>query len=260
MTTLRANGAPEATDELYSLAWGIDFRANSYSVCNVNGVRFHTSQREIRRTTQNSGLVVDSEHNNTPMQFYGTLCDVIELEYTMGYRVVLFKCDWFDLNPRRNRIRKDYTLTCIDVSNFWYKDQPFIFALQAQQVFYVNDHSFGSNWKVVQKMQHRHIWDVPEVEDPEELENDNTHNTSNEAYQQSGESTLITTIEANDIEENQLQRDDDETETVDIDLVVTDDFIDDEEEEDDTLFDYTDDLPDEEEMVVMNDDDTDIED
>ncbi|XP_026380826.1 uncharacterized protein LOC113275507 [Papaver somniferum] len=89
MTTLWAKKSPEATQELYSLAWGFDFRANSYSVCNVNGVRFHTSQREVRRTTQNSGLVVDSEHDGSAMEFYGTVSDVIELEYTLGSRCVI---------------------------------------------------------------------------------------------------------------------------------------------------------------------------
>ncbi|XP_026380845.1 glutamic acid-rich protein-like [Papaver somniferum] len=97
------------------------------------------------------------------------------------------------------------------------------------------------------------------VEDSEELENDDLHTDVSEAYQ-SGESTLLTTVEADDIQENQLQRDDDgEYETIDVDFVITDGSIDDEEEEDDTLFDYTDDLPDEEEVVV-NDEDTDIED
>ena len=43
-----------------------------------------------------------------------------------------------------------------------YKNDPFILATQAQQVFYLDDYKNGHNWKVVQKVNHRHMWDVPE--------------------------------------------------------------------------------------------------
>lgn len=44
----------------------------------------------------------------------------------------------------------------------------FIFAIQAQQVFYLNDTKYGSNWKVVQVVQNKWIWDVPtKLEDVE---------------------------------------------------------------------------------------------
>ena len=38
---------------------------------------------------------------------------------------------------------------------------------QAHQVFYLNDQKNDSNWKVVQVVQNRRIWDVPEVDDVE---------------------------------------------------------------------------------------------
>ncbi|KAI3917786.1 hypothetical protein MKW92_053921, partial [Papaver armeniacum] len=78
MFDLRSLNSPKATDELYSLALGFELRANSYSACNLNGVWYHTKQREARRTTQNSGLVVDSVFEGKEIEFYGTLCDVIE--------------------------------------------------------------------------------------------------------------------------------------------------------------------------------------
>ncbi|KAK9187691.1 hypothetical protein WN944_019089 [Citrus x changshan-huyou] len=50
----------------------------------------------------------------------------------------------------------------------WYKNDLFVLAIQAQQVFYVDDYKLRSNWKVVNKIQHRHVWDVPEIDKIEE--------------------------------------------------------------------------------------------
>ncbi|XP_028082248.1 uncharacterized protein LOC114283584 [Camellia sinensis] len=59
---LRNQGSPEATDELWSLANGPSAIVNTYSRCISNGVRFHTIDRDNCRKTQNSGLVVEGEH------------------------------------------------------------------------------------------------------------------------------------------------------------------------------------------------------
>ncbi|KAA0066712.1 CACTA en-spm transposon protein [Cucumis melo var. makuwa] len=45
--------------------------------------------------------------------------------------------------------------------------EPVIFTTQAHQVFNVHDPKNGSNWKVVQVVQNKRIWDVSEVEDVE---------------------------------------------------------------------------------------------
>ncbi|TYK11925.1 uncharacterized protein E5676_scaffold177G00930 [Cucumis melo var. makuwa] len=55
------------------------------------------------------------------------------------------------------------------MSSFWYVEEPIILATQAHQVFYLDDSKNGSNWKVVQVVQNKRIWDVPEVDD---FEND----------------------------------------------------------------------------------------
>jgi len=38
---------------------------------------------------------------------------------------------------------------------------------QVQQVFYVHNTKLGANWRVVEKFQHRRIWDVPKVDVPQ---------------------------------------------------------------------------------------------
>ena len=42
-----------------------------------------------------------------------------------------------------------------------------ILATQAYQVFYLEDPKNGTNWKIVQVVQNKHVWDVPEGEDIE---------------------------------------------------------------------------------------------
>ncbi|KAA0041610.1 CACTA en-spm transposon protein [Cucumis melo var. makuwa] len=51
------------------------------------------------------------------------------------------------------------------MSRFWYSKEIIILATQAHQVFYVDNPKNGNNWKVVQVIQNKRIWDVPEVED-----------------------------------------------------------------------------------------------
>ncbi|XP_026448702.1 uncharacterized protein LOC113348969 [Papaver somniferum] len=249
------------SDELHSLAQGVESRAKSFSACIYNGVRFHTKQRELRRTTQNSGLVVDGEHNSKPIEFFGSLQDVIELDFLYGYRVVLFKCDWFDVTPGNTRIRKDYSLTCINTNRIWYKSDPFVLASQSQQVFYLDDYKHGANWKVVQKMHHRHIWDVPEM-DINEVQPE-TETTIDEAYHHNKEAPLLlSAVREDDNEATVLYRDVDvELKIIDADLVLAEDVIDDdedEEEEDETLFNYNNDVA-EPEDIVPEEDDSDLE-
>lgn len=55
----------------------------------------------------------------------------------------------------------------INTSHFWFVNDPCIFAIHSKQIFYINDPKFGSNRKVVQIVQNKHIWDVPKVEDLE---------------------------------------------------------------------------------------------
>ena len=161
MKALRVKQSPEVTDELYSLACGPDNRVHTYMGCIVNGVLFHTKDRDDRRITQNSGICVSGDHDGEEIDFYGVLSNVVVLNYVLGYKVILFKCTWFDTNQNKKRIKHDYNFTTIQVTSTWYDNDPFILATQAQQVFYLDDYKNGHNWKVVQKVNHRHMWDVP---------------------------------------------------------------------------------------------------
>ena len=104
MKRLRNMKSSEATDELYALACDPDFCVRTYSGCIVNGIRFHTKDQEARRQTQNSGVLVEGEHDGEIIDFFEILTNIIELEYLFRYRILIFKCKWFDTDKKKKRI------------------------------------------------------------------------------------------------------------------------------------------------------------
>ncbi|KAF2319806.1 hypothetical protein GH714_019152 [Hevea brasiliensis] len=94
-------GSLESTNHLYVLGLGPDMRVAKYSGIIVNGIRFHTIERDKYRHTQNSGIVVKGEHNSEEIDFYGELTDIIELEYCHGNCVYVFKCNWWNIDDKR---------------------------------------------------------------------------------------------------------------------------------------------------------------
>ncbi|KAH7846709.1 hypothetical protein Vadar_017271 [Vaccinium darrowii] len=177
MNELRKQRSPEANDELWSLANGPDPVINTYSGCISNGVRFHNIERDDRHTSQNSGVAVEGGHEGQTIDYCGRLIKVWEMTYMFGHRVVLFQCEWFNSGSDRT-FRVDTHCTSIDVRSRWYIDDPFVFASQVQQVYYIADTKLGDNWKVVERIQRRGIWNVPEMDSLE------TNSTLNEVFQQ----------------------------------------------------------------------------
>ncbi|XP_028103364.1 uncharacterized protein LOC114302527 [Camellia sinensis] len=163
MNELRSQVSPEATDDMWSLANGPRGLVNTHSGCICNGVRYHTIDCDNRRKSQNCGLVVEGEHQGQLIHFYGHLCRVWELNYLFRRRIVLFQCEWFNTGSSRT-MRVEPHFTTVDITSRWYKDDSFILPSQVEQVFYVNDTKLGTNWRVVEKFQHRRIWDVPEMD------------------------------------------------------------------------------------------------
>ncbi|XP_042946556.1 uncharacterized protein LOC122279792 [Carya illinoinensis] len=146
----------------------------------MNGTTFHTKQREEHRLTQNSGVLVPGDHQGRPIDFYEVVMDIIELNYLGWHHVYLFKCDWFDVCDMRRGVHVGNHFTSLDSTRKCYKDDPFVLACQASQVFYLKDTSLGRNWLVVQKVTSRNVYDIPSTtvgdDDDDELPKD-------EAYQ-----------------------------------------------------------------------------
>ncbi|XP_071735655.1 uncharacterized protein [Rutidosis leptorrhynchoides] len=149
--------------EIRILSHGPSHSVNQYSGCMVNGYRFHTQSREKNMKTQNSGVIVQGCHKTNIIDFYGILQEVLELEYLGdNKRVLVFKCDWFKIDDRNGlQVDKESRATSINTSRKWYRDQPYILASQAKQVFYVPDLKLGRNWHVVESSIPRALYDIP---------------------------------------------------------------------------------------------------
>ncbi|KAM6567672.1 hypothetical protein CsatA_026800 [Cannabis sativa] len=174
---LHKSGSLENGKELLALASGSDHLGTYYEGCIVNGVRFMATKRDEKRSTQNSGVFVAGTEG---FNYYGTLTEVLKLTFTGVYSVTLFKCKWYNTNPRRKKIIVENLITSINVSGVWYKDEPYVLASQAKQVFYLDDLLRGKNWKIVENVNHRQIWDI--VDDDANVETDLVHDTNSSNF------------------------------------------------------------------------------
>ncbi|XP_060672435.1 uncharacterized protein LOC132803435 [Ziziphus jujuba] len=176
------------------------------SGCVVNGVRYRTKVRDDRLVTQNCGIWVVGDHDGESCDFYGVIEDIIVLDYRSKHSVVLFRCAWFDTNVKKKKMITEFQITNINVTSYWYKNDPFVLASQAKQVFYVDDYKMGQHWKVVRKVHHRHLWDFPDRLDEGDDHGDSFEVYELDAYQENDSMDIQILFESIDIE--RLNRED----------------------------------------------------
>jgi len=106
--------------------------------------------REAHRKTQNSTIKTAGDHNDVTIDYYGTIRDIIELSYTKNSKgdrsVILLRCEWYNLEGRTYQMKDDGYFKSINIEGQWYKNDPFILATEASQVFFLEDTKFGSSW------------------------------------------------------------------------------------------------------------------
>ncbi|XP_035837675.1 uncharacterized protein LOC110893278 [Helianthus annuus] len=118
---LHTRGDHRITEDLRNLASGPAEFVKKYKGFIINGFRFHTKDLEQNRKTQNSGVMLEAMTNsfssakdNNPIvgdvTYYGVLNDIIELEYAVYRKVVLFHCDWISNGSRKKQDENGFTL------------------------------------------------------------------------------------------------------------------------------------------------------
>ena len=120
------------SDELIALARGPNNVVIRYNGLIINGFKFHTKDREKFRTTQNSGVMVGAVGKT----YYGALKDIYQIDYYGIFKVILFRCDWVDINSSRGLKKDANGFTLVIHTSVLLKDDPFIFSSQAHQVFF----------------------------------------------------------------------------------------------------------------------------
>ena len=121
-----------------------------------NGYKFSTFDYDNSHTVQNSGvsLVAKSIHissakDKNPIEaeiaYYGIIEEIWELDY-IRLRLPIFKCRWVETN---GGVKVDELgLKLVDLNREGHKNDPFILASQATQVFYLPDRT-NPRWSIV---------------------------------------------------------------------------------------------------------------
>ncbi|KAK5811764.1 hypothetical protein PVK06_027132 [Gossypium arboreum] len=137
--------------------------------------KFHTKYRERMRRTQNCGVVVNSSitsyvsaRDSNPIEgnveYYRLLTDIIELDYYGRWKVVLFRCDWADVNTTRGIKKDEFGFTMVNFSRLIHTgqqlmDEPYVFSSQVKQFFYLKDPT-DEDWYVVLRNTPRDLFDM----------------------------------------------------------------------------------------------------
>ncbi|XP_015690674.1 uncharacterized protein LOC107303903 [Oryza brachyantha] len=209
LATRRFVNGEQISEDLYALASLPLLRVRIFLGCIVDGVRYHTVDRERNKRTQNSGVMVEGSHNGEDIDFYGQLKEVIQLQYNSDVdcqrTVVLFKCDWSDTCSKKSRMKNDGYFKSISHSSCWYKDDAFILATQATKIFYLDNNKHGEPWIVVQKFSHRHLWNVNEEANDDKQEGGVVDLTYQDDEQ---EISRVETVEGSSVDEQPINTED----------------------------------------------------
>nr|GFC02182.1 hypothetical protein [Tanacetum cinerariifolium] len=116
-----------------------------YEAYNINGYTFCTKSNDVI-VYQNSGVSVEAVYLHISKEvattrkefYYGVLQEIWVLDYCFR-QIPLFKCDL--VNHKAGGVKHNPNLgyTLVDLNSLGHKDDPFILASQARQVFYVKD-------------------------------------------------------------------------------------------------------------------------
>ncbi|CAI0389395.1 unnamed protein product [Linum tenue] len=143
------------------------------------------------------------------VDYYGVLTEIIELQYLGGNRVVMFKCEWWDVENIDRGVKVDkYGFVSVNTSRKLVTNEPFVLASQVEQVFYAQDGS-NPNWIVVLKGQSQSSFDHFSEDSVDEQSYE-----QEEAFQQEKSATnypihnLVQGNELDDWEENDEAHDD----------------------------------------------------
>ncbi|XP_020969095.1 uncharacterized protein LOC110267642 [Arachis ipaensis] len=128
--------------ELKWLSRGPNVAARRFSAYVINGYKFMTEdcERKIQNTRVmviSSTLKFRNEKDEDPevenVTYYGVLKVILELDYHGHSKYVIFKCDWFQSK------KDNFGLTLVNFRNPIYENDPFVFATQVRQVYYIED-------------------------------------------------------------------------------------------------------------------------
>ncbi|XP_073098620.1 uncharacterized protein [Elaeis guineensis] len=159
------------SDELIITAQSSNNIMNRYNGFVINGFKFHTKKCEKFRKTKNNDIIVEADGKT----YYDVLMDMFELDYYEKFKIILFQCNWLDINSPKGLKQDTNGFTLVNFSRLIHtdmllKDDSFIFSSQARQVFFFVQNSINKEWVIVVRTKSRDLYDMKkglEVEDDE---------------------------------------------------------------------------------------------
>ena len=137
-TWLRDQGVPrgETIEEqtVHMLASGPSIQVTTWQTYDINGFMFCTKSKDQKSMAQNSGVrceAIDDGTGETTM-YFGFIEDIWELDYGT-FQIPVFRCQWVE---DKHVTIDNYGVRVLDLSKVGYKDDPWILAKRAAQVFY----------------------------------------------------------------------------------------------------------------------------
>ncbi|XP_021733227.1 uncharacterized protein LOC110700042 isoform X2 [Chenopodium quinoa] len=163
----------------------------------------------MKRVHQNSGVTVKDIARNMEKDYYRILTNILEIQYLDGKRVVLFHCDWWDVNRvgRGVKVDKHGNVSVNSLCSLRTKE-PFVLMSQAQQVFYVSD-GLDPDWLVVVKTHPRHHYNFVEKEGTES-EEDALQQLQSEDATKENQPKDLNDMDLQTLDDDDLLEDDDE--------------------------------------------------
>jgi hypothetical protein len=137
-TWLRAQDIPhgETIEEqtLKMLASGPSRQVMTWQTYDISGFTFCTRSKDKKSMEQNSGVHCEAIDDETSeiSTYFGFIEDICELDYGT-FQIPVFRCQWVE---DKHVTVDNYGVRVLDLSKVGYKDDPWILANRAAQVFY----------------------------------------------------------------------------------------------------------------------------
>ena len=116
------------------LASGPSRQVTTWQTYDISGFTFCTKSKDQKSMAQNSGVRCDALDSETGEEttYFGFVEDIWELDYGT-FQIPVFRCQWVE---DKHVTVDNYGIRVLDLSKVGYKDDPWIMANRAAQVFY----------------------------------------------------------------------------------------------------------------------------